>query len=80
MWAKTVAPSPVPLNLGQDLIACTARTLIFGTPRELTIQEIEDIIGRFVDAAKLAHEAGFKGVELHAARTLMLTQSLLRPH
>ncbi|KAL7968809.1 FMN-linked oxidoreductase [Trichoderma sp. SZMC 28014] len=75
-WAKTVAPSRVPLDLGPGIIACTARQLIFGTPRELQIDEIEEIVERFVAAAKLSHEAGFKGVELHAAHGYLLAQFL----
>lgn len=78
-WAKTVAPSRVPLDLGPGIIACTARQLIFGTPRELQIDEIEEIVERFVAAAKLSHEAGFKGVELHAARMPSSTEPLIRP-
>lgn len=79
LWAKTVAPSRVPLDLGPGIIACTARKLIFGTPRELEEKEIEDIVERFVSAAKLSHAAGFKGVELHAARMPPSVEPLLRP-
>ncbi|KAH8130892.1 NADH:flavin oxidoreductase/NADH oxidase [Trichoderma asperelloides] len=76
LWAKTVAPSRVPLDLGPGIIACMARKLIFGTPRELEEKEIEDIVERFVSAAKLSHAAGFKGVELHAAHGYLLAQFL----
>lgn len=37
------------------------------TPREMTIQDIEDTIADFVQAAKNAIDAGFDGVEIHAA-------------
>lgn len=30
-------------------------------------QEIEEVIGLFVNSAKVAEEAGFDGVELHSA-------------
>nr|WP_319554530.1 alkene reductase [uncultured Vibrio sp.] len=37
------------------------------TPREMTLQDIESTIADFVQAAKNAVEAGFDGVEVHAA-------------
>src|SRR3954451_6471596 len=51
-----VAPSAVPL-------ATPGAT----TPRELTPAEIEEIIDRFATAAAVCEEAGFDGIELHAA-------------
>lgn len=57
------------MNLGQSFVARTAVTLLFGTPRELSVEEIagkEGIIAQFVAAAKHSFEAGFRGVELHA--------------
>lgn len=60
-----VAPSPVPL-------AMPGAT----TPRELTPVEIEEIIDRFATAAAVCEEAGFDGVELHAAHGYLITQFL----
>jgi 2,4-dienoyl-CoA reductase-like NADH-dependent reductase (Old Yellow Enzyme family) len=42
--------------------------LIFGTPREMSRQDIEAVIDKFAAAARLAHDSGFQGVEVHAAR------------
>lgn len=69
-FTKTVAPSPIPLNFGTGFIASAASALLFGTPRELTDDEITGtggIIDQFVNGAKQCFEAGFKGIELHAA-------------
>ncbi|KAH7370469.1 NADH:flavin oxidoreductase/NADH oxidase-like protein [Rhexocercosporidium sp. MPI-PUGE-AT-0058] len=77
LFQKTVAPSPVKLNLGDSLIARAAVSLLFGTPRELTIDEItgpEGIIAQFVESSKQCYEAGFKGVELHASHGYLLAQ------
>ncbi|MDB1125010.1 alkene reductase [Vibrio algarum] len=37
------------------------------TPREMTLQDIKDTTAAFVQAAKNAIEAGFDGIEVHAA-------------
>jgi 2,4-dienoyl-CoA reductase (NADPH2) len=57
-----VAPSPVKSNIGGD------------EPRALEESEIEDIIQKYVDAARRTKECGFDGVELHAAHGYIFTQ------
>ncbi|KAH9067595.1 FMN-linked oxidoreductase [Lactarius vividus] len=39
----------------------------FQTPRAMSVQDIDHLVDRFVLSAKLAHDAGFDGVELHAS-------------
>ncbi|KAH6869318.1 NADH:flavin oxidoreductase/NADH oxidase [Thelonectria olida] len=75
-FAKSIAPSPVPLSLGKEFFPRLMSTLIFGTPREMTQQEIKEAVGRFASTARLAAEAGFAGVELHAAHGYLLAQFL----
>ena len=67
---KTLAPSTVKLSFGRGLIAKAAAWFVFGTPRAMTVDEISGeggVIDQFVAAAKQSFDAGFKGVELHAA-------------
>ncbi len=45
-----------------------------GFPRELTPQEIDEIVLSFVDAAVRVKKAGFDGVEIHAAHGYLLNQ------
>lgn len=48
----------------------------FETPRALTVKEIVEIVREYATAAKNAIEAGFDGVEIHAANGYLLDQFL----
>ena len=65
--AMPKAPSAVKLDLpgGQ-----------FGIPVPLTEAEILNLIGRFGTAARVCKEAGFTGVQIHAAHGYLLSQFL----
>ncbi|KAI8276042.1 hypothetical protein K4K60_008132 [Colletotrichum sp. SAR11_57] len=71
-----MAPSAVPMNFGDSLGPNLLNKLVFGTPREMTAEEIRDVINRFAGAARIVADAGFAGVELHGAHGYLLTQFL----
>jgi 2,4-dienoyl-CoA reductase-like NADH-dependent reductase (Old Yellow Enzyme family) len=54
-------------------------TMLKKTPRALTLEEIEEIIDAFAEAIRRVEEAGFDGVQLHAAHGWLLS-SFLSPH
>jgi 2,4-dienoyl-CoA reductase-like NADH-dependent reductase (Old Yellow Enzyme family) len=65
----TIAPSAVPLDLG-------ALSRMFPVPKEMTEQEIDDVVQQFARTAGLAERAGFTGVEIHAAHGYLINQFL----
>jgi 2,4-dienoyl-CoA reductase-like NADH-dependent reductase (Old Yellow Enzyme family) len=66
---KTWAPSAVALELG-------SLSKHFATPHAMTPEVIADVIQRFATTARLGEQAGFTGVEIHAAHGYLLSQFL----
>ena len=52
---------------------------LFGKPKEMTGDDIEDVISGFCRAGRLAKKVGFTGVQIHAAHGYLLSQ-FLSPH
>lgn len=50
------------------------------TPKELNIEEIDELVEAFGQAARRAVEAGFDAVEVHGAHGFLLNQFLSPPH
>jgi 2,4-dienoyl-CoA reductase-like NADH-dependent reductase (Old Yellow Enzyme family) len=69
---EPVAPSAVPLTGGLKRF--------FNQPRALQVSEIEDLIVRFGEAARIAKKAGFTGVQIHAAHGYLFNQFLSPYH
>ena len=61
------------------LIELKALDKILGTPREMTVQDIDAVVGDWVRGAQVAKEAGFAGCQLHGAHGFLLSQ-FLSPH
>ena len=60
--SQSVAPSPLPCPLYQEI------------PRELTINDIRQIVEQFGDCALRAKKAGFDGIEIHGGHGYLIAQ------
>jgi 2,4-dienoyl-CoA reductase-like NADH-dependent reductase (Old Yellow Enzyme family) len=69
LGGKRWAPSVVALDLGKH----SSR---FAIPKAMDEQDISQLIQRFADSAHLAEQAGFDGVQIHAAHGYLLSQFL----
>ena len=70
---QAVAPSAIALE-------GTGMKSAFGVPRELSGDEIEELITRFGRTASLAKQAGFTGVQIHGAHGYLVSQFLSPRH
>lgn len=68
---RNLSPSAIPFR--EDMAA------FFETPREITSDEIIDIIHRFGRSAAICKKAGFSGVQIHGAHGYLVSQ-FLSPH
>jgi len=61
---QPVAPSPIPCPVNREI------------PKELTVEEIYELIDKFAEAAWRVQKAGFDAVEIHGAHGYLVAQFL----
>lgn len=73
-WVAPIAPSPIRVRgRQQGCISSLVERIVFQTPREMDERDIAKVKQQFLAGARLAREAGFHGVELHASHGYLLS-------
>ncbi|KAK0546098.1 hypothetical protein OC845_004757, partial [Tilletia horrida] len=78
-WSAPLAPSAVPMRTTSALgkyLGNFIDWLIWSHPRDMSKDEIRNVIDQFAASAKLCADAGFDGVELHASHGYLLSAFL----
>ncbi|WP_243640387.1 NADH:flavin oxidoreductase/NADH oxidase family protein [Nocardioides jejuensis] len=69
---RSLSPRPV----APSAIGLKGMGGAFAVPRELTVAEIQDLVARYAETARVCVEAGFDGVQLHGAHGYLISQFL----
>ncbi|MDO7869528.1 NADH:flavin oxidoreductase/NADH oxidase family protein [Nocardioides jiangxiensis] len=69
---RSLSPRPV----APSAIGLKGMGGAFAVPRELTAEEIADIVARYAETARVCVAAGFDGVQLHGAHGYLISQFL----
>ncbi len=69
MGGNAWAPSAIPLAMGKH-------SKLFAQPQAMDKTQIAEVIARFAASAHAAEQAGFTGVEIHAAHGYLISQFL----
>lgn len=78
--APPVAPSAIAIKgvtwTRKVPIGSTEGQAPFSVPRALETSEVADVVGQYGNAAKVARDAGFDGIEIHGANGYLVDQFL----
>ncbi|QCP15016.1 NADH:flavin oxidoreductase/NADH oxidase family protein [Pseudoduganella umbonata] len=69
MGGQAWAPSAIALDMGRH-------SKLFAQPVAMTEADIADVVARFAATARAAEQAGFTGVQIHAAHGYLISQFL----
>ncbi|GAA5873899.1 hypothetical protein JCM8547_008635 [Rhodosporidiobolus lusitaniae] len=71
----SLAPSSVPLSPSSNpYIGRILGKALWGIPKEMSREDIEEVVEGFVRGAKMVKESGWDGVQLHASHGYLLAQ------
>jgi 2,4-dienoyl-CoA reductase-like NADH-dependent reductase (Old Yellow Enzyme family) len=71
---SNLCPSSVPVNLGDKWFDKMAIQAILGTPKAMTLTEINEIVADCKRGADVVAAVGFAGIQLHGAHGFLLSQ------
>ncbi|MEM7216595.1 MAG: NADH:flavin oxidoreductase/NADH oxidase family protein [Pseudomonadota bacterium] len=81
MWMQISHPGrQCPIIVNTRPLSPSAEKLqllgLFGKPKAMSVEDIEDAIARYAKTAEVACKAGFDGVQIHAAHGYLVSQFL----
>lgn len=74
-----LCPSSVPVKLSNAWYEKMATQALLGTPKAMSISDIDQSVDDWKRGARVSAAAGFKGIQLHGAHGFLLSQ-FLSPH
>ncbi|KAG8726906.1 hypothetical protein FRC12_022997 [Ceratobasidium sp. 428] len=73
-WLPPLAPSSNSMSPSESTFARLVFSLLFQRPRAMSTQDADSVIAAFLEGAKVASQAGFDGIQLHASHGYLLSQ------
>jgi 2,4-dienoyl-CoA reductase-like NADH-dependent reductase (Old Yellow Enzyme family) len=73
---QPLCPSSVPVDLGDAWLERLAIKSLLGVPKAMTLSEIDEAVEGWKCGVRVAHDAGFQGVQLHGAHGFLISQFL----
>ena len=70
---------PVKIGMGEGWLDKLALDKLLGTPKAMTIEEIDEVVEMFLNGARVSRDAGFAGVQIHGAHGFLVSE-FLSPH
>ena len=63
-----LAPSPIRVAANKEgMLSDLFHWLLFQSPKEMSLEDVDEVVESFIRGAKLAWKSGFDGVQLHSA-------------
>lgn len=80
-WQAPLAPSAIKVAAStSSTVGKIVQSVAFQKPRSMSRQDIDQVIKEFIAGARLAEEAGFDGIQLHARWVMLfITYTSLPP-
>lgn len=69
---RPLCPSEVPVNMGDGWMDKFMVEKALGTPKAMSLQEIDEVVEMFKNGALVSKEAGFAGIQIHGGESFLL--------
>jgi 2,4-dienoyl-CoA reductase-like NADH-dependent reductase (Old Yellow Enzyme family) len=76
LMQSSIAPSAVPMHIGDHAFARFVQHYVLRCPREMTRSDIDEVVDKFVYAAEIMVQAGFAGIEIHGSHGYLVSSFL----